>query len=47
MPRAGNIVTLKVILELSDRTREALIRAHRQLTQDDEEINENEYPENP
>jgi len=46
-PAAGNVVTLRVLLDLSDRAGDALIRAHHQLEEDDARINEEEYPQQP
>ena len=46
-PAAGNVVMLRVLLDLSDRAGDALIRAHHQLEEDDARINEEEYPQQP
>jgi hypothetical protein len=46
-PAAGNVATLRVLMGLSERAGNALIRAHRQLEEDDARINENEYPRHP
>lgn len=45
-PAAGNIVTLRVLLDLSERAGDALIRDHHQLEADDARINEDEYQSN-
>jgi len=44
-PAAGNVATLQVLLDLSERAGAALIHAHHQLAEDDARINEDEYPQ--
>jgi hypothetical protein len=44
-PAASNAMTLRVLLGLSEKAGDALIRAQHQLEEDDEKLDEEEYPQ--